>query len=138
MKLLRGKRLRGWVAVLLPILLLRALIPVGFMPMVGSDHSVRLVICDSYAPLPTPMMDMAMDGDMDMSHSSGAGGSGGPPVHQEHGGCPYGASPALGALPTLALLPVVFHRPAAILVAAPRVDFHPALYRAQSPRGPPA
>jgi Protein of unknown function (DUF2946) len=129
MTLLRGKRLRGWVAVLLPILLLRALIPVGFMPMVGADHSVRLVICDSYAPVPTSMMDMAMDG---------ADGSGGPPVHQQHGSCPYGASPALGALPALAFLPLVFHRPATIVVAAPRVDFHPALYRAQSPRGPPA
>jgi Protein of unknown function (DUF2946) len=138
MKLLRGKRLRGWVAVLLPILLLRALIPVGFMPMVGADHSVRLVICDSYAPVPNSMMGMAMDGDMDMSHASGAGGSGGPPVHQDHGSCPYGASPALGALPTLALLPVVFHRPATIMAAAPRVDFLPAPYRAHSPRGPPA
>jgi hypothetical protein len=138
MKLLRGKRLRGWVAVLLPILLLRALIPVGFMPMVGADHSIRLVICDSYAPVPASMMDMAMDGDMDMSHSSGGSGSGGPPIHQEHGSCPYGAGPALGALPALALLPVVFHRPAAIFAAAPRVDFHPALHRAQSPRGPPA
>jgi Protein of unknown function (DUF2946) len=138
MMLIRGKRLRGWVAILLPILLLRALIPVGFMPMVGADHSLRLVICDSYAPIPTSMMDMAMDGGMDMSQPSGADGSGGPPVHQEHGGCPYGASPALGALPTLAFLPLLFHRPATIFVAAPRVDFHPALYRAQSPRGPPA
>jgi hypothetical protein len=138
MTLLRGKRLRGWVAVLLPILLLRALIPVGFMPMVGADHSVRLVICDSYAPVPTSMMAMAMDGDMDMSQSSDTDGSGGPPVHQQHGSCPYGASPALGALPSLAFLPLMFHRPATIVVAAPRVDFHPALYRAQSPRGPPA
>jgi hypothetical protein len=137
MTLLRGKRLRGWATALLPILLLRALIPVGFMPMVAADHSVRLVICDSYAPVPTSMMDMAMDGGMDMSQPSGAG-SGGPPVHQEHGSCPYGASPALGALPTLALLPLLFHRPAAIFVAAPQVDFHPALHRAQSPRGPPA
>ena len=138
MTLLRGKRVRGWMAVLLPILLLRALIPVGFMPMVGADHSVRLVICDSYAPVPTSMMDMSMDGDMDMSQSSGADGNGGPPVHRDHGGCPYGASAALGALPTLALLPVAFHRPAPILVAAPQVDFYLTPYRAQSPRGPPA
>ena len=86
MTLLRGKRVRGWMAVLLPILLLRALIPVGFMPMVGADHSVRLVICDSYAPVPTSMIDMGMEGDMDMSQPSGADGRGGPPVHQR-GGC---------------------------------------------------
>jgi Protein of unknown function (DUF2946) len=137
MTLLRGRRVRGWVAVLLPILLLRALIPIGFMPMVGADHSVRLVICDSYAPVPASMMDMPMDGDMDMP-SSGADGGGAPPVHRDHGGCPYGASPALGALPSPALLAGVFHRPAPILVAAPRVHFYLSAYRAQSPRGPPA
>ncbi|MEA3174341.1 MAG: hypothetical protein QOF42_1752, partial [Gammaproteobacteria bacterium] len=42
MTLIRGKRARGWLAVLLPVLLLRALIPVGFMPMIGPDHSIRL------------------------------------------------------------------------------------------------
>jgi hypothetical protein len=134
----RGKRLRGWVAVLLPILLLRALIPIGFMPMVGTDHSVRLVICDSYAPVPASMRGMAMDGDMDMSQPSSDDGSGAPPVHKDHGCCPYGASPALGAVPTLALLPIVFHRPATLLVAAPQADFHLAPYRSQAPRGPPA
>jgi Protein of unknown function (DUF2946) len=138
MKLLRGKRLGGWMAVLLPILLLRALIPVGFMPMVGSDHSIRLVICDSYAPVPDSLMDMAMDGDMDMSLASGPDGSGGPPVHKDHGSCPYGAGSALGALPTLVLLPALFHRPSMIFVAASQVDVYPAPYRAQSPRGPPA
>lgn len=135
MALIRGKRTRGWTAWLLPLLLLRALIPVGFMPMVGPDHSVRLVICDSYAPLPASMMDMPMDG-MDMSHP-GEHTGGSPPVHQDHGGCPFGSSPALGALPTLAISPILIHHPARLLVAVPQVDFFRAPDRAQSPRGPP-
>jgi hypothetical protein len=139
MTLIRGKRVRGWLAVLLPVLLLRALIPVGFMPMIGPDHSVRLVICDSYAPLPASMMDMPMDAGMDMSHQPGGEHTGGnPPTHQDHGSCPYGSSPALGALPTLAVFALVVQRPPPLAVAAPQVDFFQAPQRAQSPRGPPA
>jgi DUF2946 family protein len=129
MALIRRKRTRGWAALLLPLLLLRALIPVGFMPMIGPDHSVRLVICDNYAPLPASMMDMPMDG-MDM-------GGGRPPVHQDHGGCPFGSSPALGALPTLALSPILIHHATPLPVAESQVDFFKAPDRAQSPRGPP-
>jgi hypothetical protein len=137
MALIRGKRMRGWAALLLPLLLLRALIPVGFMPMIGPDHSVRLVICDSYAPLPASMMDMPMDG-MDMSSQSGGkdGGSG-PPIHQDHGGCPFGSSPALGALPALAISPLLIHHATQLLVAEPQVDFFKTPDRAHSPRGPP-
>jgi hypothetical protein len=38
--------------VLLPGLLLRSLIPVGFMPMFGPGLSVGLMLCPAYAPLP--------------------------------------------------------------------------------------
>jgi hypothetical protein len=48
-------------ALLLPSFLLRALIPVGFMPMVGPDHSVQLVVCDSYAPVPWATESKSMD-----------------------------------------------------------------------------
>jgi hypothetical protein len=137
MILIRGKRMRGWAALLLPLLSLRALIPVGFMPMIGPDHSVRLVICDSYAPLPSSMMNMPMDG-MDMpEHTASQDTGGSPPIHQDHGGCPFGSSPALGALPTLAIAPILIHHPAQLLVATPQVDFFQTLDRAQSPRGPP-
>ena len=129
--------MRGWAALLLPLLLLRALIPVGFMPMIGPDHSMRLVICDTYAPLPASMLDMPMDG-MDMSQHSGSQHQGGhPPFHQDHGGCPFGSSPALGALPTLAITPILIHHAAPLLVAASQVDFFQIPDRAQSPRGPP-
>jgi hypothetical protein len=129
--------MRGLSALLLPLLLLRALIPVGFMPMIGPDHSVRLVICDSYAPLPAAMKDMPMGG-MDMSQHSGSDRSGGsPPVHQDHGGCPFGASPALGALPTLAVMPILIHRPAQLRLFAAQVDVFQVPNHAHSPRGPP-
>jgi hypothetical protein len=131
------KRMRGWVALLLPAFLFRALIPIGFMPMIGFDHSVRLVICDSYAPVPPSLMNMPMDAGMDMSHPVPSDGAGGPPVHQDHGTCPYGSSPALGALPAIAFAPSVVPRPAPIGVGAPQVGYFQALTRSQSPRAPP-
>ena len=133
----RGRRhIRSWVALLLPVLLWRALIPVGFMPMIGPDHSVQLVICDSYAPLPPGLMDMPMDGDMDMSHSDG-GDDGGAPVHQDHGSCPYGSSPALGALPTFSVAPVIADQPAARLFFSPDPRVFETQSRAHAARGPP-
>jgi hypothetical protein len=129
--------MRGWMALLLPAFLLRALIPVGFMPMIGLDHSVSLVICDSYAPVPRSLMNMPMDAGMDMSHPAPSEGAGAPPVHQDHGSCPYGSSPALGALPSLAFTLFVSPRPAPISVGAPQVGYFQVLTRAQSPRAPP-
>jgi hypothetical protein len=132
---------------MLPILVLRSLIPVGFMPMVGAGYSVQIVICNSYAPVPgaSPSRSMAMDmsmpldGGMDMSqnHHGNAPIGGGPPVHQDHNSCPYGFSPALGALPTLALLPVAVQRPPELAIAAAQVVYFEVPSRAQSPRGPP-
>jgi len=147
------RRMKGWLALLLPGLLLRSLIPIGFMPMVGADHRVELVVCDSYAPLPAGMepMDMSLDPSMDMAgmsrvagvagqaHGEGAAHTDhGSPVHQDHGTCPYGASPAWGALPTLALEPVLVERATArAVLSAPRAPIE-VLPRAQSARGPPA
>jgi hypothetical protein len=132
-------------ALLLPSFLLRALIPVGFMPMVGPDHSVQLVVCDSYAPVPwateSKSMDMSMpmDAGMDMpQHPPADGAGGGPPVHQDHGSCPYGSSPALGGLPTLTVLAAVVPPARELAVAAPQVAYFEVSPRAQSPRGPPA
>ncbi len=129
---------------------LRSLIPVGFMPMVGPGYSVQLVVCDSYAPVPwmgKPMsMDMShgmpMDAGMDMSVHHRADGTeksgGGPPVHQDHAGCSYGSSPALGALPTIAVASLPVQRPPELTVAAPQISYYEIPRRAQSPRGPPA
>jgi hypothetical protein len=129
MRQLGRKRVRFWATLLLPLLLLRALVPVGFMPMVGADHSVTLVICDSYAPLPPMPMDMPMHAGMDHS--------GAPLVHQDHTGCIYGSSPALGALPMASLAPFVIEGSRPTLIASPQIGFYHTSPRAQSPRGPP-
>jgi hypothetical protein len=93
-------RANWWVALVLPGLLLRALIPLGFMPMFGPDFSVRLTLCEGYAPVPSMAMDMSMDmpmgasTDMSAQHHPDAPANS-TPSHQEHGTCPYGGSPTL-------------------------------------------
>src|ERR1700722_19763927 len=97
-------RANWWVALVLPGLLLRALIPLGFMPMFGPDISLRLMLCNGYAPFPSMPMDMSMDmlmaasTDMPAQHPPVAPGNG-VPSHQQHRTCPYGASSTLAALP---------------------------------------
>jgi len=129
----------GWrVGILLPIFL-RALIPVGFMPMFSPGFGVRLVACESYAEVPhAASMPMDMPAGMHMDPLDNAvGPHGGRPAHEVHGTCPYGSSPALGALPTLAIAPQLVQRPAPPAAAKPQVAHFEVSPRAQSPRGPP-
>jgi hypothetical protein len=135
------KSTKWWAVLFLPILL-RALIPVGFMPMFGPGFSVRMVICDGYTPLPkasTSMStDMPMDMPMDGPRSSDTHG-GAPTHHQDPSNCPYGCAPALGALPTLASLPLSFVLQSISTIEAQAQIAHCEVSpRAQSPRGPPA
>ena len=111
---------------MLPGLLLRALIPLGFMPMFGPDFSVRLTLCEGYAPVPVSM-DMSMDMSMKMPA----------PSHQEHGTCPYGASPTLAALPVLAALSATIQVSARALIPTSQIISSDVSPRAQSQRGPP-
>jgi hypothetical protein len=149
--------MRWWVAFLLPGLLLRALIPVGFMPMMGPDHGIRLALCESYAPVPwtTPSMamdmpaDMPMDMPMDAPKGAATDAPGHAhadhathpadhsPAHQGQGNCPYGSSPALGALPTLAVLAEPVQRSPDAALASSQIRYFEVSPRAQSPRGPP-
>jgi hypothetical protein len=134
------KPTKWWAVIFLPMLL-RAVIPVGFMPMFGPGFSVRMVVCDAYAPVPwTAAMpaDMPMDMPMDLGTSS-SDSRGGAPVHDDHGSCPYGSAPALGALPTLASPPaLLIQRGPELPAAAAQVVYVEVSPRAQSPRGPPA
>lgn len=138
------KRVKWWAVIFLPILL-RALIPVGFMPMVGPGFTVQLVLCDGYAPgprmaaMPPGMpMDMPMDMGMGMGTTS-PDSQGGAPVHDDHSNCPYGSAPALGALPALASLPaLLIQRSHESSLATTQVAYVEVSPRAQSPRGPPA
>src|ERR1700681_793897 len=146
--LIRWGRRRGklWVAIVLPGLLLRALIPVGFMPMFGPNLGVQLTLCEGYAPVPSTAMDMSMDMPMDRSmsvpaqhHSGGEPSSGkdGAPSHQDHSTCPYGASPTLAALVAMTAVPASVQASARSLISSPQVPHFEIAPRAQSPRGPP-
>jgi len=126
----------------LPGLLLRALIPLGFMPNFGPDFSVRLTLCDGYAPVPSMAMDMSMDmpmgasTDMPAPHHPAAPGNG-LPSHQEHGTCPYGASATLAALTASSVVLQTVQVSATSLISSPQVNYFELSPRAQSPRGPP-
>jgi len=132
------KPTKWWALIFLPILL-RALIPVGFMPMFGPGFSVRMVVCDGYAPVPwttaaSAPADMPMDMSMDMPMDA-------PPAHHSEAGgnCSYGCAPALGALPTPASLPLRLGlQSLAAVEARAQIVYFEVSPRAQSPRGPPA
>jgi hypothetical protein len=144
-----GKRLKLWMAVLLPGLLLRVLTPLGFMPMFGPDFRVQIVLCEGYAPVPGApsnsmlmAMDMPMDASMDMSVHPPSNDAAKPgsvsPKHRSHNTCClYGSIPSLGVLPALTVIPAVDKRPAELPIPAAQVDTFELLARAQSPRGPP-
>jgi len=140
------KPTKWWALIFLPILL-RALIPVGFMPMFGPGFSVRMVVCDGYAPVPWTTaasapadmaMDMSMDMPMDAARSSDTGT---PPAHHSDANnhCLYGCAPALGTLPTLANLPArLVLQSLTTIEARAQIAYFEVSPRAQSPRGPPA
>ena len=134
----------NWWVVLLLLVLLRALIPVGFMPMLGADFSLKLVVCDGDGPLaiaPSISMPMSMDmpPGMVMDGSGLSTGSSDPhPGHGSHGTCPYGSAPALGALPSLAMqTPLLIRRALEAALATAQVASVEVSRRAHSPRGPP-
>jgi hypothetical protein len=118
-----SRRHRG-LGPLVVLLLLRALIPAGFMPAIGAG-SLALVFCD-----PGVMAGVAHAGHH--HHDDGAGGA------APSGECPFAqsAAPALPALPAtesgapvLAAAPAPWHAPDSPLDVPPR---HAAA------RGPPA
>ena len=135
---------RAWMAWLLPALVLRSLIPIGFMPTITPGHGVELALCDTYAPVPMmpasgPMemsQDMPMADGMDMQSDAGSA-AGHHGAHEDRGTCLYGTSPALGA-PLALFLPSPRPQPDSDPVAAiAQVSHYQAPSRAQSARGPP-
>jgi hypothetical protein len=110
------------LALLLPAMMFRAVIPVGFMPAVTSGH-VSLVMCSA----------------VDVTASSTNGGTDrhNPDNARGNSPCHFAASAALAPLPDSgwsAWLDV----PTDFITRAIAVEVHaPAIVRAQSPRGPP-
>jgi len=131
----RRRRL-GWALLALPALLLRALIPPGFMP-VAAEQGFVLEFCPGAGALP-PGVPLA-SAHAHHHHRVGSGPGSDPSSSTHHAPCLFAASATLAAAPVLAEA-----------LAAPPVDdgigerlhtgqlFPPTILRAQSPRGPPA
>lgn len=121
--------------ILLPALALRALVPVGFMPVVDGE-GLHIGFCPGEAQPPGALAPALAAGHLAHHHHQGDAGHG-PPAPASHPPCLFAlsASPAfVPAAPALAPPP-----PAATALAAElsnRVSV-PAIVRAQTPRGPP-
>jgi hypothetical protein len=127
---------------LLGMLLLRAYVPVGFMPAGGSPFLLELCPAAGALPIPTGTdghMDMSMDPHMEMP--AGMDMSAGTHPGHQHGHfdqCPFGSAPAAGPLSQF----LVFESAGLAPSFAP-VDFQSARpsqrpQRAHPPRGPPS
>ncbi len=115
-----------WLQALLPLLLLRALVPAGFMPAVDAG-SLAIVFCEPGTVAAAPHARH--------HHDPGGGGVGG---HAMSGECPFAqsAGPALPGTPA----PLASRVPLVHVPPAPLPDFAvtrtPLRYAAA--RGPPA
>jgi len=110
-------RRRWLVAILLPVLVLRALVPAGFMATAASDGGVHMQFC--------------VHAGMHASHAPGSNQAADPR-------CPFAQSASPAPLPVLSVAaPDVLHTP--VVQPDPLVRTFNALgsYREQTPRGPP-
>ena len=106
-------------SILLVTLVLRALIPVGFMPASGEGFSLKICRADFAAP----------------SAPQDTGRHPGNPLHVEH--CAFGNAPAAGpAMEVAQVLPTAVTAAEPILLSEP-LRVHVGLVRVQQPRGPP-
>jgi hypothetical protein len=124
------RRLLGLV---LPLLLMRLLVPVGFMPMAGPG-GLEIALCPAAAVLP-PGLATAHAGHH-MQHAGHAGGSE-PPAAEHHAPCLFAASAAPPLAPGVLLAAAPPALAAANLPAQARDSALPVTPRAQSARAPP-
>ena len=109
-------------------MLLRALLPAGFMP-VALPGGLSVQLCpDAAAGVAASQPLHAHQG----VHHGGPG-----PASGHHVPCLYAASAAAPFAPPALSLPVAYLRPLAPAAAAPATRRAPAIERTQSPRGPP-
>jgi hypothetical protein len=141
MKFLATTRSRARVIALalLPALLLRALTPVGFMPMHDAHGGLYLAFCPGIGDtlVPPSVDDPRHDHDHHPGHAIHDHG-GGQSAPQHHEVCPY----ALSAGPALAYSVPGVPALAPLTADAPAPDYSsisiPSIERAQSARAPPA
>jgi hypothetical protein len=128
------KRRRRWALLALPALLLRALIPVGFMPVATAD-GFSIEFCPDAGPLPAAAS-AAADPHAHHHHHTEGGPDRSSASH--HAPCPFAASATLAAAPEAAAVaapPALERAPGEADVSARA--FVPSIVRAQSPRAPP-
>jgi hypothetical protein len=124
---------RRWALLALPALLLRALIPVGFMPVATAD-GLSIEFCPDAGPLPAAAGAAA---DPHAHHHHHQGGPD-PSSASHHAPCPFAASATLAAAPEGACVPAAHALERAPGDADLRARaFVPSIVRAQSPRAPP-
>ena len=126
-------RRRQWLlaGLVLPVLVLRALIPLGFMPVSARD-GLRIDFCPGEAQPPG-----ALGGESLAHHHHHGGADHGTPAPASHAPCLFAlsASPAFApAVAHAALIPPAATAPAD---SPARAVFLPAIVRAQTPRAPP-
>jgi hypothetical protein len=114
---------RGVLAALLVLLLLRAWVPVGFMPAPG--QAFRLQLCQAgetsaVSHVLAPLTDRRSNG------------------HGHGDSCPFGSSPAAAPIPELPALASGVTRADAVVIAENVEPIVSLLLRAQRARGPPA
>jgi len=126
---------RQWLAwLLLPALLLRALIPAGFMPVAGAGGPY-LGFCPGAGELPPGVAAPAAHASHH-GHAHHGGDGRGVPGTPHHPACVFSAGAATAfAAPPAEAIPGPALTSLTERIAAP--IFLPAILRAQSPRGPP-
>ncbi len=136
--------MRRWAVALLPCLLLRALIAIGFMPMFGPGMSIQMSLCAAYAPVAPPGAAVSMPMRMaapTRSHSHPPGepkSTGGTPHSpQDRSCCPYAASATLAAQSMFVDFPTTTERGMPPPVWDSQVARPEVAPRSQSARGPP-
>lgn len=123
--------LKRWTAWLLPLLVLRAFIPMGFMLSAGS-HGLQLTFCPGIAMPASGHAAAAEPGDEHAGHSGHHGNS----QQHDQAPCPFGlVSAAASAEPILGVPSGITADGAISLPAIPLLDRSPA--RAEPIRGPP-
>jgi hypothetical protein len=125
---------RRWALLALPALLLRALIPVGFMPVATAD-GLSIEFCPDAGPLPAAASAAA---DPHAHHHHHTEGGADPSSASHHAPCPFAASATLAAAPEAASVPAAhaLERASGDAEVSARA-FVPSIVRAQSPRAPP-
>jgi hypothetical protein len=120
--------------ILLAMLLLRAYVPVGFMPAGGTPFLLEL--CPSASPVPGSLAVAAHHAHHDHDHDHGRHDHAATHGHFEN--CPFGSAPGAGPASQL----VVF-QPSGQVASLESVEFESfyigaRVARAHQPRGPPA